>query len=763
MYEGLKIPLSIELLCSVMIPISLKVTSDLVKGFLSKLIDWDLQMYDESSGTPSCSLNTGIPEDLALVDYVFADKTGTLTENQMVFCKCFIQGLVYSANIQDPSEDTFLNEAAREDRQCSKDFLLVMALCNTVVPCYSETGEVSYKAQSQDEEALVKAAAKAGVSLVAKKGMFSVLRVMGREVEYELLNVLEFTSDRKCMSVVVKQQPEGTILLLSKGADEVMFSRLAAGQQFQQALNATEQFSSEGLRTLCLTSRRISEEEYYQWSQMFETARLSLFDREWKISEAAKILERDLVLLGITAIKDKLQDGVQDTIDILRRAGINIWMLTGDKKITALEIARACNLLSAESQLMEVVGQNLLEVKSCINHLLDILASFSSFHQKDAALIVEGTTLEMALMEDKDAFTALAMKVKTGICCRVTPSQKAQLVMLMKEGNFRTMAVGDGGNDVRMIQVAHVGVGITGHEGCQAARAADYSLGRFRFLSRLILVHGRYAYTRMAFIVQYSFYKSMLLAWIQIIYCFYSYISGSSLFNTYSLMVYNFLYTSLPCFMYAIEQDVPENVVMSNPAILQNCRKRRFLNMSTFSGWLATSLFHAEVVFLVVMGTYCNERSDSEEIAVVAVSGCVWLTTITAIMESRSFTMYHFAAIICTLFTFYASNLLVSLLRGGGMYMIMFRLILDPNYWLAMLLIVFMGFGASLGFKYLWILYQPSTLDVDSIQKSSSVASVVVSRTLNRKEKSSFFTRFIPNKEPTTCPLLSKEDEGPLR
>ncbi|KAJ0936563.1 putative P-type phospholipid transporter [Helianthus annuus] len=234
-----------------------------------------------------------------------------------------------------------------------------------------------------------------------------------------------------------------------------------------------------GLRTFCLAWRELNEVEYHDWSLLFKEANSTLVDREWRVAEVCQRLEQDLEILG---------DGVPEAIETLRKAGINFWMLTGDKQNTAIQIALSCNFVSPEpkGQLLLINGKTEDEV--CRNL------------ERDVAFVIDGWALEIALKNYRKAFTELAILSRTAICCRVTPSQKAQLVELLKSCDYRTLAIGDGGNDVRMIQQADIGVGISGREGLQAARAADYSIGKFRFLTRLILVHGRYSYNRTAFL-----------------------------------------------------------------------------------------------------------------------------------------------------------------------------------------------------------------------------------------------------------------------
>ncbi|KAL6851418.1 hypothetical protein ACP4OV_020351 [Aristida adscensionis] len=706
-YDFLVIPLRFELLCSIMIPISIKVTLDLAKGIYAKFIDWDEQMFDQETNTPAHSANTAISEDLGQVEYILSDKTGTLTENRMIFRRCCISDNMYGndngdalrVSIPDNSisiDVRLLNAVSSNDPEVIK-FLLVMALCNTVVPIKGNDGTVSYKAQSQDEEALVNAASNLNLMLISKDSSTAEICFNGSKFHYELLDSLEFTSDRKRMSVVVKEGQTGRIILLSKGADEAILPRSCPGQEIRSYLEAVEMYSQLGLRTLCLGWRELEEDEYKEWSKKYQDASCSLDNREYKIAEVCHSLEQDLHILGVTAIEDHLQDGVPETIKLLRNAGINVWMLTGDKQNTAIQIGLLCNLITSEpsGQLLSINGATEEEILRSLEAALVTMKTTSD--TKDLAFVLDGWALEIVLKHSKESFTKLAMLSRTAICCRMTPLQKAQLVGLLKSVGYLTLAIGDGGNDVRMIQEANIGVGISGREGLQAARAADYSIGKFKFLKRLILVHGRYSYSRTAFISQYSFYKSLLICFIQILFSFLSGLSGTSLFNSISLMAYNVFYTSLPVMTIIFDKDISETTVLQYPQILLYSQAGRHLNPRTFSGWFGRSLYHALVVFLITISAYANEKSEMEELSMVALSGCIWLQAFVVTLDTNSFTYPQIILIWGNFVAFYMINLILSAVPTLQMYTIMFRLCSQPSYWITM------------AFRYL---YRPSAINI---------------------------------------------------
>ncbi|XP_021894272.1 phospholipid-transporting ATPase 2 [Carica papaya] len=735
-YELLVIPLRFELLCSIMIPISIKVSLDLVKSLYAKFIDWDVEMIDQETDTSSHATNTAISEDLGQVEYILTDKTGTLTENKMIFRRCCISGLFYGNESGDALKDVQLLNAIASNSPDVIRFLTVMAICNTVVPVQSKTGAISYKAQSQDEDALVHAAAEMHMVFVNRNANILEIRFNSSIIQYEVLETLEFTSDRKRMSVVVKDSQNGKIILLSKGADEAILPYASAGQQTRTFIEAVEQYAQLGLRTLCLAWRELDEDEYQDWSLVFKEASSTLVDREWRIAEACQRLEHDLEVLGVTAIEDRLQRERK-----------------GKEK--------------PKGQLLLIDGKTEDEVYQSLERVL-LTMRITTSEPKDVAFVVDGWALEIALKHYRKAFTELAILSRTAICCRVTPSQKAQLVELLKSCDYRTLAIGDGGNDVRMIQQADIGVGISGREGLQAARAADYSIGKFKFLKRLILVHGRYSYNRTAFLSQYSFYKSLLICFIQIFFSFVSGVSGTSLFNSVSLMAYNVFYTSVPVLVNVLDKDLSEGTVMQHPQILFYCQAGRLLNPSTFAGWFGRSLFHAIVIFVISINAYAYEKSEMEELSMVALSGCIWLQAFVVALETNSFTILQHLAIWGNLAAFYIINWIFSALPSSGMYTIMFRLCGQPSYWITMFLIVGAGMGPILALKYFRYTYRPSK--INTLQQAERMGGPILSlgniepqqRSIE-KEVSSLCIAQPKGRNPVYEPLLSDSPNSTRR
>lgn len=519
-------------LYSNLVPISLFVTIEIVKYFQAYLINSDLDIYYDKTDTPATCRTSSLVEELGQIEYIFSDKTGTLTCNQMEFKQCSIAGIQYGDDVPEDRRPTGEDGAetgihdyktlkqnlrSHPSQNAIQQFLTLLATCHTVIPERSgkDPNEIKYQAASPDEGALVDGAAMLGYRFTNRKPRSVIFTVDGEELEYELLAVCEFNSTRKRMSTIFRC-PDGKIRIYCKGADTVILERLHPDNPTVEAtLQHLEEYASEGLRTLCLAMREIPENEYQQWYHIFDKAATTVGgNRADELDKAAEIIEKDFYLLGATAIEDRLQDGVPDTIHTLQTAGIKIWVLTGDRQETAINIGMSCKLISEDMTLLIVNEESAEGTRTNLQKKLEAIKSQAGAGDIESlALIIDGKSLTYALEKNMEKmFLDLAVMCKAVVCCRVSPLQKALVVKLVKRHlKSLLLAIGDGANDVSMIQAAHVGVGISGVEGLQAARSADVAIGQFRFLRKLLLVHGSWAYSRISRVILYSFYKNITL------------------------------------------------------------------------------------------------------------------------------------------------------------------------------------------------------------------------------------------------------------
>ena len=365
-------------------------------------------------------------------------------------------------------------------------------------------------------------------------------------------------------------------------------------------------FATEGLRTLLYAYRYIEEDEYECWKKVYLGASTALVDRQEKIENAGALVERDFELVGVTAIEDKLQKGVPEAVENLRRAKIKLWMLTGDKRETAINIGHSCRLIKDYSTIT-ILDHETGEVSQRIAAATVDIINGGVAH---SVVVVDGHTLSQINSSEslQQLFISLAILVETVICCRASPSQKAYLVNTIrnKVHNAITLAIGDGANDIAMIQEAHVGIGITGKEGLQAARTSDYSIAQFRFLTKLLLVHGRWNYIRTCKYTLGTFWKEMLFYLTQALYQRYAGYTGTSLYESWSLSLFNTLFTSLPViFMGIFEQDLSASTLMAVPELYHSLgHLNGGFKIKIYLAWVAMAASQAVIVFFIMLGLF---------------------------------------------------------------------------------------------------------------------------------------------------------------
>lgn len=991
-----------------MVPISLYISLEVVKWYQARRIESDPKMKCSDTGLSVTARTSNVNEDLGQIKYVFSDKTGTLTKNQMLFKACSIGGIIFdgtsmslrqlliprtsdqsheddvsvakhmkqftstpapskggshggstSSRDTGSSDEKLLSE--KEVRSYSyltkmvhnphkylgkehlsvelaRPFFRCLLLCHSAsvtleersssVSAHSKTGQQSesesqtatalqnadrngshpltvaaeatdtfpsakvdrkYFGSSPDEVALLNAAVEFDCIYERRDGDLIHIQIFGQKETYRLLAVNEFDSTRKCMSVVVQQirseddasalddeesnslngneqqqqafdpsdslsdlerslatdesaeqnapEPQRSqesndgIFVFSKGADTVMFANALNAQDISKLGLHVHYFAAMALRTLLFGYRRLKQEEYNTWKIEYDMARRSLTNREELCVEAARKVEQPMYLLGATGVEDLLQDGVKDCINQLSEAGVNVWMLTGDKDETAISVAQMCGLIRERSRMVIIKGKT---KQDCLDEIAKARRKLKregvwnpGVASRSISLVVNGETLELLLAEsvvssigtskqlsrfesalmsapdpsllirpdtltgDRDAsplrlsdahslksltaqhnhsmlppsyssrtsqkrepsrhgsarrgltegglvppsqqlFLELASQCSSVVACRLSPMQKAQVVGLMKSapGSPLTLAIGDGGNDVSMIQEAHVGVGIHGHEGMQAVRAADFAIMTFKHISRLLLVHGRWNHRRIANVILFSFYKNMVLIMTLFAFSQDNAYSGQTLYESYLMVGWNVLYTLLPIFVLGIiDEDIRDVSVLKYPLVYRDSLKRSQLSTSTLGLWIGNALVHSAIVYYFSMGIL-NAIVSREGIANglftdgTAVYGALVITVSlkAALVMQRlhRWTRLHYASLLggFTVFLVFvaaysqASRLLPTfdVFRDfSGIAPVLFR---ETLYWMLLLLTSVSCVCFDLTITYLKQMYLPSSSNI---------------------------------------------------
>ncbi|GAB5367271.1 hypothetical protein AAMO2058_001215800 [Amorphochlora amoebiformis] len=707
------------------VPINLYVTLDIINLLQGLFINSDLAMYSEDSDTPSNCRASNLCQDIGMVEYIFSDKTGTLTQNVMKLKKIAIGKDMYGNEEGLDFNDESLSKLLQtgESKQ-AEDFMVILAVAHTVVT----DKQGVYQAESPDEAALVDGASIAGIKFVGRRGEVVEIKceweTKSREYVIEAIN--SFNSKRKRMSVVVRRS-DGSRVLMIKGADNVIFDRQESKGEKKIINSHLDTYAQKGLRTLLVGQREITEEEFKIWKKKYDKACAAIGkQRKTLLAEVAEEIEKDINILGVTAIEDKLQDGVEDTISNLADAGIKLWVLTGDKVETAINIGYSCKVLVPGMKLVLLVETSPDQINFRLENLVCQLrqiqadgkdvktgqAEIGPIHLKNMALIIHGKTLEHIMSHSirKDMLLELAIACKVVLACRVSPLQKSKMVELVRLGikpEPITLAIGDGANDVTMIQSAHVGVGISGKEGQQAANVSDFSISQFRYLQRLLLVHGRWNYRRICKAITYVFYKNFALTLTLLYYAAVTGFSGTSIYDSWVYVSFN-VHTMLPiCAVGTLDQDVRAETVEKFPALYMTGRLNLDLNPKVIFQYILLAFVHSLIVVLWPYFSYFG--LDQIDLGGIKVFGTIVFSCLVFTVQYRvmliTITWTSVTAIVLAISTlsFFSFLLTYGLLYdlSWEFYYVPYKMFGSAIYW-----VVLLGVPATalyFDFVFLWI------------------------------------------------------------
>ncbi|XP_043548211.1 phospholipid-transporting ATPase VA [Chiloscyllium plagiosum] len=640
---------------------------------------------------------------------------------------------VSSSAISSPSGDVTLLKMSEElgrSPQREKDEKVLRT--GAVRDDRDKDGELRYEAESPDEAALVYAARAYNCALVERlpEQVTVELPHVGK-LAFELLHTLGFDSTRKRMSVVLRHPLTDEIVVYTKGADSVIMdllqqpsTEISTGKRTRKIRNKTQnylnQYATDGLRTLCIAKRVLRKEEYAQWLENHLEAESAVENREELLFESAVHLETDLQLLGATGIEDRLQDGVPETISNLRKAALQIWVLTGDKQETAINIAYACKLLGHDEEILTLNAESqeacaaLLE--QCWSYIeskrpqkkrfnvagnpsVDFISSNRTSVslptlQANFSLVIDGKTLTFALEKTlEDKFLALAKSCRSVLCCRSTPLQKSMVVKLVRDKlKVMTLAIGDGANDVSMIQVADVGVGISGQEGMQAVMASDFAIARFRHLQKLLLVHGHWCYSRLANMVLYFFYKNAMFVALLFWYQFFCGFSGSAMIDQWYLIFFNLLFSSVPQLITGIlDKDVSAETLLALPQLYKGGQHSEEYKPYMFWMNMIDALYQSLVCFFFPYLAYQDSDIDVFTWGTPITTLALFTILMHLCIETKTWTWMHVASISFSILLFFTVALSYNAAcptcyPPSNSYWTMQKLMTDPKFYLICIL-----------------------------------------------------------------------------
>ncbi|CAL8134314.1 unnamed protein product [Orchesella dallaii] len=732
---------SFTILFNYIIPISLYVTVEMQKFLGSKFFVWDLEMMDEEGRQALCN-TSDLNEELGQIEYIFSDKTGTLTQNLMKFHHCTVGNLRYEYKsdqrlhqLSRGRHDTV--ESSKVEVAKSKElleFFKTLALChsvqvvpkrrpsfdvgptemkffkndkksklsnrrksmNTPEPGASEVqfdpGSWEYQASSPDEKALLEACETLGVLYKGEKEDVLTLDIGGTHEHYKRLMQLEFDADRKCMSVIVENS-KGEKWLLTKGAESSIIPKCDHGPTHEVLKNVMD-YALMGLRTLAIARKELTTRQYDDFANELRAARRLIKNRQEKVREVYSSIESHMTLIGATGVEDQLQENVPETLQSFAAAGIRVWMLTGDKLETGVNVAVSCGLITASTKQYivaktsdgEVIEAKLTEIQNEMDGA------------DNTCFVIDGDSLAIAFKVCPELLRLVSMAAFRVVCCRMAPLQKAQVVQMVKNspGSPTCCAVGDGANDCAMILAAHVGIGILGKEGRQAARCADFAISKFGYLRRAVLVHGHWYYVRLANLANYFFYKNVVFIMPQFFFSFNSNFSTQPIFNGLFLMNFNIFFSSVPIFIFGLtEQPYSSETLLSQPHLYKRNRKNALMTVNKFLPWFLSSLWHSVVCYYLPYLSWDNfdNMNDVSTFGAVVFTGVIVVANCKIAVETKYLSWWFLGSQVFSYISYlfltgmFSEVDLRPALKSGEFRHVFFTMLSSVCFWLLMLLV----------------------------------------------------------------------------
>ena len=660
------------LLLTNFVPIPLLTSLEFIKFFQGMFMSLDVDMINKYELKKVKVQSSTLNDELGHVNYIFTDKTGTLTKNNMTF-RAFTLGEKSFGNLDVAINDNTNKEYEIRDRYgkitnvgfidinkqlsnelINKDkngnyllehFFLNIILNNSILvdnKKITEKNEVEYLTSSSDEKCLINFARFCGY-IFLNRGIDNTIAIEKINenrfvrVNYKICNILEFTSERQRMSVIIKSkdsQGNNNYLLYIKGSDYIINRKVKNKNTniYKHISNKIKEYSERGLRILLFGYKNISEEEYNDFEQRYKEILYDINHSQKELHNLYDELENNIELIGATAIEDQLQYDVENTIYKFINIGIKVCMLTGDKLETAKSIASSCKLTSPDMKFIYLINP-LDSISQFENNLLEIYNEYKNNINTKYCLIITGETFSKILDNQNtiNLFTQLFNLSNTIICCRVSPKQKAEIVHIIKSMNPKktTLAIGDGANDVGMITEADVGIGIQGIEGTEASRASDYSISQFSFLQKLLLFHGREAYRRNSYYIIYEFYKNIVFTAPFIYFGFKTFFSGLAFYDALLIQFFDMLFSVLPMFYFAImDKEYDTEIYLERPELYKAGLESKYFNNKIFWKNLLVGFIEGLMITLNCCYFYGVDNNgyiddDIISLGVIAFSGVV--------------------------------------------------------------------------------------------------------------------------------------------
>ena len=697
------------LLLTNFVPIPLLTSLEFIKYFHGMFMSLDVDMINKHDMKKVKVQSSTLNDELGQINYIFTDKTGTLTKNNMTF-KAFTVGQKSYGNLNTVDVDIkneigipdkygvitnvgfvdnnkeLTNEITNKDinnNYLLENFFMNIVLNNSILidaKKMNETNQIEYLTSSSDEKCLINFARYCGYTFTNRSidNIITMEKIeKGKYIKYnyKICNILEFSSERQGMSVIINSKDfrgNDCYLLYIKGSDYMINKKVINKNTdiYKNIFNKVNEYSQRGLRILVFGYKTISEEEYNIFNNKYKEIIYDIHHTENDLYNLYDEIENNIELIGATAIEDQLQYDVENTICKFVSIGIKVCMLTGDKLETAKSIASSCKLTSPDMSFIHLVNP-FDSIEKLENNLLDLYnKEYKNNTNKKYCLVVTGETFSKITQNQNtiNLFANLFTLSDTIICCRVSPKQKAELVHIIKSFNpdKSALAIGDGANDVGMISEADVGIGIEGIEGTEAARASDFCLSQFSYLQKLLLFHGRESYRRNSFYIIYEFYKNIVFTSPFFYFGFINFFSGESFYDGLLIQLFDMIYSVFPMFYFAIyDREYKIELYTERPEIYLSGLQRKFFNNKIF--WKNMILGFIEGLMITIncccfyeMNNKGYSDDDVISLGIIVFSGVVVSINVKVLLRACVFDFILIILIILSVASFYLTIYLLS-------------------------------------------------------------------------------------------------------
>ena len=698
------------LLLTNFVPIPLLSSLEFIKLFQGWFMSLDVDMINKYSLQKVKVQSSTLNDELGLINYIFTDKTGTLTKNNMTF-RAFTLGeksfgkidlietdnknQIYEirdrygkiTNVGFIDKNKELNhELENKDKNGNyliENFFLNIILNNSIIvdnKKFNEKKEIEYLTSSTDEKCLINFARFCGYTFINRSvdNTITIEKIIeGKlmQLNYKICNIFEFTSERQRMSVIIKSkdfQGNDNYILYIKGSDYIINKKVKDKNtnMYKTISSKIKEYSEKGLRILVFGYKVISEEDYNKFDNKYKEILYDINHSQKDLFNLYDELENDIELIGATAIEDQLQYNVENTIYKFVSIGIKVCMLTGDKLETAKSIASSCKLISPDMNLIYLVNPFDSNEK-LENHLFELYnKELRNNRNNKYCLLMTGEVFSKITQNQNciNLFAQIFSLSETIICCRFSPKQKAELVHIIKSINPEkiTLAIGDGANDVGMISEADVGIGIEGIEGVEAARASDYSLPQFSFLQKLLLFHGRESYRRNSNYIIYEFYKNIVYTSPFFYFGFINFFTGESFYDAVLMQCFDMFYSIWPMFYYSIfDKEYETELYTERPEIYKSGLQRKYFNNKIF--WKNIILGFIEGLMITINSCFFYEidnkgytDDDIISLGIIVFSGVVLCVNIKVLLRVCVFDVILIILFFSSIGAFYFTILILS-------------------------------------------------------------------------------------------------------